>query len=103
MNPNNTFYRSLSYTINISKPLALISVQKNGTSNDKYKAFELLYDKYSPKMFGFILQHTTKKKAEEFLINIFLKIWNDIKSFESNTEEKILALLLLECRPILKK
>jgi len=65
--------------------------------------FELLYDKYAPKVFGFIIELTkTKEQAEELLINIFLRIWYEIKSFGEDPEKKIMRIILLECKPIYK-
>ncbi len=63
--------------------------------------FESLYDKHSPKNFGYIIKHTdTKPEAEELLINVYLKIWDDIKAFVDNStaEKKIIALVLSEVK-----
>ncbi len=67
-----------------------------------YEAFELLYDKYAPKVFGFIVKHTnSKEQAEEFLTKVFLKVWDDIKSFTVHPEKNILRILLSVCKPLL--
>ncbi len=66
-----------------------------------HKTFESLYDKHSPKNFGYILKHTdTKPEAEELLINVYLKIWDDIKAYVDNinAEKKIIALVLSEVK-----
>ncbi len=65
------------------------------------KTFESLYDKHSPKNFGYILMHAdTKPEAEELLMNVYLKIWDDIKAFVDNinVEKKIIALVLSEVK-----
>ncbi len=68
---------------------------------DDYEAFELFYDKYAPKVFGFIVKHTnSKEQAEEFLTNVFLKVWDD-KAFSVHPEKNILRILLSVCKPIL--
>ncbi len=68
-----------------------------------YENFELLYDKYAPKAFGFITQYAdTKEEAEEFLKNVFLKAWDDIKTFDEHSEKKIVRILLSECKPLYK-
>jgi len=54
----------------------IISNTKQGQSADNHhKTFEMLYDTYAPKAFGFIVRHTKdKQKAEEYLTNVFLKV-----------------------------
>jgi len=79
---------------------------QNGNYNKKedYKAFELLYDKYAPKALGFISQYiNSKEKAEEFLIIVFLRVWNDIKSFDEKAEKQFLRILLLVWKQFLNK
>ena len=71
-----------------------------------YTNFEALYDEYSAKAYGFIVKHTdTKHEADELLSNVYLKIWADIKIFEksTNTEKKIIAILLSERRAFNQK
>ena len=77
---------------------------KPGQSTDNHhKTFELLYDKFAPKAFGFIVRHTKdKQKAEEYLTNVFLKVWQEIETFGENTEKKFLKILLMTCKPIYK-
>lgn len=72
--------------------------------NDPYESFEVLYDKYAPKAFGFITKYThTKEEAEEFLKHVFLKAWeDDIKIVDEHSEKKILNILLSICKPLYK-
>ncbi|MEO7294349.1 MAG: hypothetical protein ABIW34_14670 [Ginsengibacter sp.] len=66
--------------------------------------FELLYDKYAPRAFGFITGYTdTKEQAEKFMTDVFLNVWADIKTFEKDPEKKIQHILLMVCKPIFKK
>ncbi len=82
-----------------------ITNTKPGQSTDNHhKNFELLYDKYAPKAFGFIVRHTKdKQKAEEYLTDVFLKVWHEIETLEENTEKKFMKILLMTCKPIYKK
>jgi len=74
-----------------------------GQTDNHHKTFELLYDTYAPKAFGFIVRHTKdKKKAEEYLTNVFLKVWQEIETLEENTEKKFMKILLMTCKPIYK-
>ncbi|MGI8583723.1 MAG: RNA polymerase sigma factor [Chitinophagaceae bacterium] len=69
-----------------------------------YEAFELLYDKYAPKAYGFIVKHTnSKEQAEEFLTKVFLKVWDDIKTFDKDAEKKIQQIVLLVCKPLYRR
>ncbi len=75
----------------------------NQNTNYNHEAFELLYDKYAPKAFGFIKQYTNnKEEAEGFLIDVFLRAWDDIKTFDEHTEKKIMKILLSVCKPLYK-
>lgn len=72
-------------------------------ANNDYKSFELLYDKYAPKAYGFITQYAdTKEEADEFLKNVFLRAWDNIKTFDEHPEKKFVGILLSECRPLYK-
>jgi len=55
--------------------------------NGDMMAFDIIYRKYSPKLFGFILNILkTESDAEEIMQEVFLKIWEmheDIKSYAS--------------------
>ncbi len=73
----------------------------NDYVDNDLKTLERLYDLYSMKVFGFITNLTDSKEvAEEFLINVFLKVWDDIRSFESNTDNRIKLTVLLVCKPL---
>ncbi len=86
-----------------SLPTVEIQYGSYNTKED-YKAFELLYDKYAPKALGFIAQYTnSKEKAEEFLVIVFLRVWNDIKSFDEKAEKQFLRILLLVWKQFLNK
>lgn len=78
---------------------------RENTNDLRYKKyFELLYDKYAPQIFGYLIKQThTKKLAEEYLIKVFLRIWDNIKTLEDNTEKNIIKILLIVCKPIYKK
>ncbi len=67
----------------------------------EYHTFELLYDTYAPKAFGFIVSRTNnKEKAEEYLTSVFLKVWQEIKTIDEQAEKKFLKILLLTCKPL---
>lgn len=87
-------------TINYNTPkLKMVS---NHINNDRTN-FEWLYDKYAPKAFGFITQHAdTKEQAEEYMMNVFLKVWENIKTFDIDAEKKIQQIVLMICKPIFK-
>ncbi len=81
-----------------------MTVALNHPEDNDYNKFELLYDTHAPKMLGFILNYTiTKEIAEEYLIKVFLKVWDNIKTFEENVEAKILVIMLSICKPIYQK
>ncbi|MDQ6757276.1 MAG: hypothetical protein M3004_10110 [Bacteroidota bacterium] len=66
--------------------------------------FEYLYDTYAPKAFGFITKLTgTKEQAEEYMVNVFLKVWEDIRSFDIDAEKKIQKIVLITCKSIIKR
>ncbi|MEP6617214.1 MAG: sigma factor [Ginsengibacter sp.] len=74
-----------------------------GKSLEYDPRIEFLYDQYSPKVFGFISQYTDSKElAEQFLINVFLKVWEDIENFDVNPDKKIQQIVLLLSKPICK-
>ena len=71
--------------------------------NHDYQTFEFLYNQYAPKALGFITQHSDNKdEAEEYLINVFQNVWNEIKTVDEHTEKKIIKILLMTCKPIYK-
>jgi len=71
---------------------------------DYYTVFEELYDKHSPKAFGFIIHHAdTKEQAEEYLEKVFLKVWENIKSFDDNADKKMQQIVLVICKPLYKR
>ncbi len=80
--------------------MELFAVNKDEQiSNSDLKFFELLYDTFSAKIFGFLVnQNDSKTKADELLSDIFFKIWADIKYFEKDSERKIIKILLSESR-----
>ena len=77
---------------------------KEGNYNASHiKTFEFLYDRYAAKAMGFITPLVdTKEQAEDILTKVFIKVWADLKEFEENAEKKILAVILIICRPIIK-
>jgi len=61
--------------------------------------FEELYNRYSPKMYGFLLNKVNSKEvAEQLLMDVFLRIWENIDDFKDNPEKKILKEILLISR-----
>ena len=82
---------------------SVLALEQAHNSIADEEKFILLYDMYVPKIFGFIVKHAnTKDIAEDYLIQVFLKVWNNIKTLEENAEAKILAIMLATCKPIYK-
>lgn len=76
----------------------------NYTKNTDRTHFEWLYDTHAPKALGFITKHTdTKEQAEEFMMIVFLKVWENIKSFDKDAGKKIQQIVLMTCKPLYKK
>lgn len=49
------------------------------------QSFGLLYDKYAPALLGIIIRiANNQRKAEEILSHVFVKVWNQIASFNSS-------------------
>ncbi len=49
------------------------------------KAFELLYDKYSPGLYGVIVRIVNRKElADEVLQEVFLKLWKNIDKYDDS-------------------
>ena len=72
-------------------------------SPQDYEKFEGIYNKYAPKLFGFIRRYAeTKEQAEQYLQKIFEQVAKDLSYFELNTEKKLLNRVLLICKPLLK-
>jgi DNA-directed RNA polymerase specialized sigma24 family protein len=73
------------------------------TANTVNPEFEKVYDKYSPKIYGFISQYTSsKKQAEEYLINVFIKLHTELEHLDINDERTIQRIVFLICKPLLK-
>ena len=71
--------------------------------NNVTAKFEQLYDRYSPKIFGFIRQYSaSKEEAEEYLINVFCNVHKEINNLEVNDERSIQRIVLLTCKTIFK-
>lgn len=80
------------------KPVS--SHTENANTYNDHTYFEWLYDKYAPKACCFITKHTgTKEQAEEFMMNVFLKVWADIKTFDKDTDKKLQQIVLMVCKP----
>lgn len=78
---------------------------KHFSSNDTHDKmlrsdlFEKLYNSYSPKMYGFLLKKVNSKEvAEQLLMDIFLRVWENIDDFKDNPEKKILKEILVISR-----
>ena len=71
--------------------------------NNVTAKFEQLYDRYSPKIFGFIRQYSSsKEEAEEYLINVFCNVHNEIHNLDVNDERSIQRIVLLTCKSLFK-
>ena len=71
---------SKTSTINYNKPE--LKIVANYIDKDR-TYFEWLYDNYAPKAFGFSTKQTDiKEQADEMMINVFLKVWENIKTFD---------------------
>ena len=92
---------SKSSTVNYNKPE--LKIIPNYIDNDRTH-FVWLYDNYAPKAFGFITKNTeTKEQAEEYMMNVFLKVWENIKTFDKDAEKKIQQIVLMVCNPFYKR
>lgn len=79
-------------------------IYKNNVDNntDHLATFEKLYDNYAPKAYGFIINHTkSKDQAEKYMMNVFLKVWENITTFDHEAEKKIQHIVLTTCKPLL--
>lgn len=75
----------------------------NRFHTEDYAKFEGIYNKYAPKLFGFITQYThTKEHAELYMEKVFAQVARDLNYYDLNTENKLLNTVLLICKPILK-
>lgn len=73
-------------------------IKKTMISDDQ-SLFEILYEKYSSKIFGFLITRMeSTEKAEELLIKVFSKVWEQIKTFNENEEKRIMVILFCTCR-----
>lgn len=62
---------------------------------EAYKFYEILYDQYAPKAYGFLLGQLQKKQdAENVLMEIFEKIWEDLDTFKTDTEKRIKKIIV---------
>jgi DNA-directed RNA polymerase specialized sigma subunit len=54
-----------------------------------------LYDRYSPALYGAILRilNQNQKMAEDVLREVFVKVWNEIETFDSSKETLFIWLL----------
>ena len=67
--------------------------------SEHHSLFKLLYEKYSSKIFGFLISRTeSNERAEALLIKVFSKVWEQITAFDDNEEKKIMAILFSICR-----
>lgn len=84
------------------------NIVSSGTWKDlsvnNLKIYNMVFETHAPKALGFIMQYTNnKKEAEEYLKLVFLRVWNDIKNIDENTDKKILYHLLCVCKPLYKR
>ena len=65
--------------------------------------FEIIFEKYSPKAFGFISIYTAShNEKDKYLIKVFLEIWKNLGDFEHLPDKKFTKILLEVCRPLLR-
>ena len=77
---------------------------KKENENYDIQQFELLFTKYAPKAFGFISNNTDSiQESQEYLIKVFLIIWENVREFEYPQDKKFVKILLMVCRPLLQK
>lgn len=75
----------------------------NRISERDYIKFDQLYNRHSSKIFGFLKKYCeTKEEAEQYLEKVFLQVALDINLLDSNTEKRLLAIVLTICRPLFK-
>lgn len=73
-------------------------------SVNKQEFYELLFKTHAPKALGFIMQYTNNnKEGEKYLKLVFLKVRNDLKNIDENTDKKILYHILCVCKPLYKR
>ncbi len=66
---------------------------------DDQSLFKFLYEKYSSKIYGFLISRVeSDEKADELLIKVFSKVWEQIKAFDENEEKKIMVILFSICK-----
>ena len=102
---NHYLYKPRYSTFRINQITSTLKVVSNNNENQNANHdltnFERLYDMYAPKALGFISKHTnSKEEAEEFMTKIFLRVWQDIKTFEKDADKKIQRIVLMLCRPL---
>lgn len=60
-----------------------------------------MYDKLAPKAMGYLLKCTgNKDKAEELLVSVFEKTWEEIQTVDEDHEKKLIKNLLMVSRPV---
>ncbi len=73
-------------------------IKKKMISDDQSR-FEFIYEKYSSKIFGFLISRTdSTEESEELLMEVFSKVWEQIDAFQDNEEKKIMVILFSICR-----
>ncbi len=73
----------------------VISNIEEKTVLDNGIKFLSLYDKYSAKVYGFLLSKSSRKdETEELLIKVFVRVWNECNIINENEEKKIILIAL---------
>ena len=68
-----------------------------------YCSFEILYDKYSPKIYGYLIKNTnSKQQADELLVNIFLTFWDNFETIDKDSDKQMMKIFLQICKPLYK-
>jgi RNA polymerase sigma-70 factor (ECF subfamily) len=58
----------------------------SGIKKDAYSSFTLLYDKYFPRLFGFVLKITrSENQTKEIVQETFLKVWENRFKLDENS------------------
>jgi DNA-directed RNA polymerase specialized sigma24 family protein len=83
------------------QPIRFKNFSSNATHDMMLRSdlFENLYNRYSPKMYGFLLKKvSTKEVAEQLLMDVFLRIWENIDDYKKDPEKKVLREILIISR-----
>ena len=73
-------------------------------NNENENVKDYLYNKFSPVIFGFILKNTdSKKEAEDLLVQVFLKLNNEINDFRYDENCRLVDIIRITAKVISKQ